>query len=113
MKLEDLMQEYKECRDTRDMERINKLLCSTVKYIIQNEWEFLLEIIYPFEMDNPTDIQQGSLVIGHAPPEDGFALMIHIPLRDILRGQIDNEEIGQKQKLDYLKKVLPLIPYMN
>jgi len=113
MELEKLMQEYRVCKDSQDTERTDRLLCATVKYIVENEWTFLLEIIYPFEMENPTDIKMGSLVIGHEPPEDGFALMIHLPMRDILRGKIDSEEIGQEQKLDYLKKVLPLIPCMN
>lgn len=113
MELNSLMQEYRECLECQEIERIDRLLCDVVRFIIQNEWTFLLEIIFPFDMDNITDINCGSLVIGYAPPEDGFSLMIHLPVRDILRGRIDDKGVGIDYKMTYLKRLLPLIPCME
>lgn len=113
LELENLIRKYKECEKNSDVKSVDELLCETVKYIIDNEWTFLLDIIYPFDMDNPTDIFCGSLVIGYEPAIDGFNLMIHLPFRDIMRGQIDDEEVGAVYKMTYLKKLLPLIPCLE
>jgi hypothetical protein len=82
-----------------------------IRYAPENEWFFLLDIIYPYEMEYPTDIRLGNLVIGHAPPEDGFSLIKSLPVRDILEGNIKSEEIRQEEKLEYIRNTLPLIPY--
>lgn len=111
MELGDLIEEYVACKLCQDEVRTNQLLCDVVKYILENEWFFLLDIIYPYEMEYPTDIRLGNLVIGHAPPEDGFSLIKSLPVRDILEGNIKSEEIRQEEKMEYIRNTLPLIPY--
>lgn len=113
MELEELMHEYRACCISLDLEQIDNLLYETVNYILRNGWEFLLEIIFTFDEDNTSDIRNGCLVIGYVPYEEGFSRMIHLSIRDILKRQIDDEEAGQELKLEYLKRILPLIPCME
>ena len=64
-------------------------------------------------MDNHADIKSGNLVICQETMGDGFALIKSLPIINVLNAELKDSEIGQKEKMNYLKKLLPLIPYMD
>lgn len=74
-------------------------------YVIDNGWKFILDIIYP-----PFDVgyQNGFLVINSIAKKDGTVALQGISVNDVLDGNVSG--IGYKEKCDYIKRLLPLIP---
>lgn len=116
MLLEELHQKLIACEASQNEEGINDLLCQMIQYIIQHEYFFLLDLVYPWELiDSSCGIEFSSLVIAKEPAIDGFYLLKKIPMREILSNNITTPitEISIQQRFSYTKFLYPLIPFME
>ena len=112
--IEEMRKELAEC-ERKDRENdINGLLCRLVKFLLQKEYYFLLELIYPWEWIETGTISRAGLVVAKEPYTEGFLLVKTIPMEEILKNSISIvEEVSFNQKMAYIKEILNKIPVFD
>lgn len=113
MLLEELHQKLIACEASQNEEGINDLLCQMIQYIIQHEYFFLLDLVYPWELiDSSCGIEYSRLVIARESAIDGFYLLKCIPMREILANRIQTgeEEVSVKCRIMYAQELISKIP---
>lgn len=114
--LEQLGRELSVCNINLEESRVNTLLCQMIHFIIEKEYLFLLDFVYPWELiDCSCGVEKASLVIAKEPAIEGFYLLKSIPMSEILSGHIDTplSEISLFERYSYLKNLYFLIPVME
>ncbi len=106
----DFKARYVKCRQSKDSKDIDDLIADIVKYLFSNKWSFVLGVV-PLEFsDNDLQVM---VVIDSKDMSDGF---IHQEgfLVDKISGECDGlEEIIYADKMDFVKRVIPLIPVLE
>lgn len=113
MNIDTIINEFHICKADPTQQRVDNLLCQMIQYIINKDYLFLLERTFPWEQIESTHkISDGSLIITSTPFTDGFLLLKTIPMRELLANSISTplEEISLEQRLQYIAKIIPLIP---
>ena len=113
MKVKEMMEKLHIIIENKEEEELDNLLCVAVTYVLENQWDFLTEIIYDFYAEKPYEIRQGYLVIDYGEEKDGFREMKTILVNAILSKDLKMEEVSFWEKAEYLQKFLPLIPCME
>lgn len=111
--LEQLFEEQASCLCNLKADNVNTLLCQVVQYIIEKEYFFLLDFVYPWELiDSSCSIEHAALVIAREPAIDGFYLLKTIPMSEILYGRIETElsEVNLENRYLYIQEQLNRIP---
>lgn len=110
MQLKEMIEKLPIIIGKQKEEELDHILCEAVQLALENNWNFLLEIIYDFQMDNPV-LRQGYLVIGYEQPKDGFKKMKTVPMEAILSKDLKGiEEISFEDKASYVKQLVYRIP---
>ena len=108
-----MINEFHICKVAPTQQSVDNLLCQMIQYIISKDYLFLLERTFPWEQIESTHkISDGSLIITSTPFTDGFLLLKTIPMRELLANSISTplEEISLEQRLQYIARIIPLIP---
>ena len=91
--IEEMRKELAEC-ERKDRENdINGLLCQLVKFVLQKEYYFLLEFIYPWEWIETGTISRAGLVVAKEPYTEGFLLVKTIPMEEILKNSVNTDNL--------------------
>ena len=107
--VKEMEQRLKACKIKKDMGECDGILCDMVLYILENRWDFVLDIIYP-PFDNGDGGRDGMLVLKRKDSGNGYFALYGVFLSDIKKGCAECGTVGFKEKTDFIKKTLALIP---
>ncbi len=104
--IKDLKKRYKLCSTSKDEVECSRLLSDTIIYIINKGWGFLLDIV-----ELPFTASEGRfIVIRYVDLRNGLLKPKMVSMEDVIKGCESYDSFSTREKLDYIRKLLPLIP---
>ncbi len=104
--IQDFKKRYKACCTSKNDAECNRLLSDTIIYILNKKWEFILDIIEsPF-----TTTKERFIVLRYVDQKNGLLQLKLLSLDDVIKGCESYDSFSINEKLNYVKRLLPLIP---
>ncbi len=101
---------YIKCRQNKDSQDIDELIEDIIRYLLNNKWSFVLNTV---PLGFTVNDMQVMVVIDNRDMDDGFIQQEGF-LLDKISGECDGlDEIIYADKMDFVKKVIPLIPVLE
>ena len=111
MEIREMMENLPIIIESKNEKELDKIFCEAVTIVLENQWNFLIEVLYDFHLDKPFELRQGKLVIGYGKEENGFREIRLLSIGAILSKDLEEEGVSFDEKAAYLEKLLPLIPW--
>lgn len=104
----ELKERYKNCITSKNDTDINILIRDIVVYIVNNGWEFILDLQYPpFITANKKD---AILVFSRKEKATGFYELATFAITDIQNNKSDFSGIPLKERFKFIKQAIIKIP---